>query len=76
MSRSMTLELAITINPEAGTFDVDAHDPESGCDAHFLDIPIEGNRDKFNENIGNEIYSWASLMMDEAEEEEEDDEDE
>ena len=65
-----TLTVTITTNPDIGTFDVNVLEGESGCTARFTDIPCEPEHEAFNRNIGNEIYSWAALMMDEEEENE------
>ena len=65
-----TLTLTIKTNKDIGTFDVDVLEGESGCTASFTDIPCEPKHETFNKSIGNEIYSWAALMMDEEEERE------
>lgn len=47
---------------------VDVYEPESGgyCKIHNVFSPDE--HPEFNDQIGNEIYSWLTLMADEMEE--------
>ena len=67
MERPLTI--TITTNKDIGTFDVDILEGESGIVDHIRDVPYSPDEHpKFDEAIGNEIYSWAMLMMDEEEE--------
>lgn len=69
MKKTITLIVALTIDGEY--FDVEVTEPESSCNTKFQDIPyMPDEHPEFNEAIGNEIYSWASLGMDELNEEE------
>ena len=64
-----TLTLTLTTNPGINTFDVDILEGESGIVGHIRDVPFAPyEHPKFDEAIGNEIYSWIQLMMDEEEE--------
>lgn len=65
-----TLTVKITTNKTIGTFDVEVRDNESGYPMYFTDIPCEQKHESFDRNIGNEIVSWAMLMMEEEEENE------
>lgn len=63
------LELTIETKTDK-SFDIKVYEPESGefysrCFGFF---PY--GHEEFNADIGNEIYSWVSLMMDSMEEEE------
>ena len=70
-----TLTVTITTNEGIGTFDVDILEGESGIVDHIRDVPFSPDEHpKFNDAIGNEIYSWVQLMMDEDEYRNEEDE--
>ena len=64
--------LEITIEANAnGCFDVGVYEPETGDWAPF-EFPFSPDEHpEFNEAIGNEIYSWVSMLYDEMESEEE-----
>ena len=69
MKKTITLEVTITIDDEY--FDVEVTEPESGCNTKFQDIPYMPDEHlEFNEAIGNEVYSWVSVGIDELNEEE------
>ena len=64
-----TLTLTITTNADIGTFDVDILEGESGIVDHIRDVPFSPDEHpKFDEAIGNEVYGWVAIMMDEEEE--------
>ena len=71
----MTRTLTITIgtNLERNTFDVHVSECESGCNMEYTGIPFSPDEHpEFNETIGNEIYSWVTIAMeDDGYEEEE-----
>ena len=69
----ITLTLTITTDAKLGLFDVEVLEGESGCTRRFTDIPCGDNRETFNRNIGNEIYSWVLMMLDEEKEDENND---
>ena len=61
-----TLTVTITTDKETNTFDVDVLEGESGIVERIRNVPFSPDEHpEFNELIGNEIYSWVSLMMDE-----------
>ena len=63
-----TLTVTITTNPGIGTFDVDILEGESGIVDHIRDVPFTPDEHpQFNDAIGNEIYSWIQIMMEEEE---------
>lgn len=63
-----TLTLTITTNKDIGTFDVDILEGESGIVDHIRDVPFSPEEHPvFNESIGNEVYGWVQIMMDEEE---------
>lgn len=63
-----TLTVTITTNNGIGTFDVDILEGESGIVDHISDVPFSPDEHPhFDEAIGNEIYSWVRLMMEEDE---------
>ena len=65
-----TLTVTITTNPDIGTFDVDVFECESGIVDHISDVPYSSDEHPvFDTAIGNEIYGWVQLMMDEEEDE-------
>ena len=66
-----TLTITITTNKNINTFDVDILEGESGIVDHISDVPFSPDEHpEFNDAIGNEVYSWVQLMMDEEEDEE------
>ena len=66
-----TLTITITTNKGIGTFDVDVLEGESGIVDHIRDVPYSPDEHpEVDEAIGNEIYGWAMLMMEEEEENE------
>ena len=68
MNMERTFTVTITTNADIGTFDVDVRDDESGIVDHISDVPFSPDEHpKFNDAIGNSIYSWTTLMMDERE---------
>ena len=68
-----TLTVTITTNPDIGTFDVDVIEGESGIVDHISDVPFSPDEHpKLDTAIGNEIYGWVQLMMDDEEEDEND----
>lgn len=68
-----TLELTLIVRD--GEFDVEVYEPESG-DYCCITSPLSyDEHPEFDEKIGNEIYSWISLMADEMEDEEYEDDD-
>lgn len=69
MKKTITLEVTITINDEY--FDVEVTEAESGYNTKFQDIPyMPDEHPEFNKAIGNEVYSWVSVGIDELNEEE------
>lgn len=67
-----TLTVTITTNEGIGTFDVDILEGESGIVDHIRDVPFSPDEHpKFNDTIGNEIYSWVQIMMDKEDEDNE-----
>ena len=62
------LEIILQLNKD-GKMIVGVYEPESGvcCKIHNVFSPDE--HPEFNDQIGNEIYSWLTLMADEMEEE-------
>lgn len=67
-----TLTVTITTNPGIGTFDVDVLEGESGIVDHIRDVPYSPDEHpEFDRAIGNEIYSWVQLMMEEEDEDNE-----
>lgn len=61
------LEITLQLNKD-GKMVVGVYEPESGgcCEIHNVFSPDE--HPEFNAQIGNEIYSWLTLMADEMEE--------
>ena len=43
-------------------------EPESGLVKEFVDPISVDEHPEYNERVGNEIYSWISLWLDEADE--------
>ena len=65
-----TLTVTIETNLDENTFNVGVLDGESGSTTWFADVPFEPfDHPEFNEQIGNEIYSWIidGFEYDEAE---------
>ena len=68
-----TLTVTIETNYYGNTFNVGVLEGETGCTAEFKDLPFKPHEhQEFDEQIGNEIYSWVidAFEYDEAEEEE------
>ena len=63
------LELTIRLNEDS--FEVDVYEPESGEIAQMQFPYSPDEHPEFNEQIGQEIYSWISLWADQKEEENE-----
>lgn len=64
-----TLELTIRLNDD--DFEVDVCDPESGEVAQMQFPYSPDEHPEFDQQIGEEIYSWLSLWADEKEDENE-----
>lgn len=63
-----TLTLKIVTYTEDNTFDLFVSDDGSGIATSMWNIPFSPDEhSEFNEDIGNEIYSWVQIMMDEEE---------
>ena len=63
-----TLTLKIVTNAKDNLFNLFVSDEQSGTATHMLNIPFSPDEhSEFNEEIGNEIYSWVQIMMDEEE---------
>ena len=63
------IDFTITI-ADNGSIDICSYDHESGYGTKVFSAPDMGSLDKaaFDKAVGNEIYSWLSLMNDEMEE--------
>lgn len=65
-----SLDLTITIDPEMITdygaeFRLTVHEPESGVTTSGTFPVSVDEHPEFDDAIGNEIYSWIALMLDE-----------
>jgi len=64
-----TLELSIRMNAKEGELDnieVDVYEPETG-DCKQFQFPYSSDEHPvFNEELGNEIYSWIQLWTDQV----------
>lgn len=65
----MQRNLELTIRMNENDFEVDVYEPESGEIAQMQFPYSLDEHPKFNEAIGEEIYSWISLWADQKEEE-------
>ena len=61
-----TLQLTLRLN-ENGWFDVDVYEPESGSSLQLNHPYCPNEHPEFNEDIGDEIYSWLGIMVDDLE---------
>lgn len=66
MELKKNLDLAITLRDEE--FSIDITEPESGEVISMTHYYAFDEHPSFNEDIGNELYSWLSLWKDEQEE--------
>ena len=65
MERTKTVTVTITVDPAEEMFGIETLEGESGCTASFGPTPMWSDwRELLKEMIGNEIISWAELMMD------------
>lgn len=63
-----TLELTIRLNDD--DFEVDVYEPESGEIKQMQSPYSPDEHPEFDKTIGDELYSWISMWMDEADESE------
>lgn len=69
MNENTQKHLDLTIRMNENSFEVDVYEPESG-ETITLQHPYSFSKHPdFDQAIGNEIYSWLSLWMDERESE-------
>lgn len=64
----MVRNLNLTIDINQDGFEVDILEPESGDVKRIKNVFSPDEHPEFNEQIGNEIYSWISMWEDEMEE--------
>lgn len=60
------LQLTLRLN-ENGWFDVDVYEPESESSFQLNHPYCPDKHPEFNEYIGDEIYSWLNIMVDDLE---------
>lgn len=65
MEKSLEIRLVIK---DASEFDVEIYEPESGDFTRLTNMFSPDEHPVFNEQIGNEIYAWISMLMDEYDE--------
>lgn len=61
-----TLQLTLRLN-ENGWFDVDIYEPESGSSFQLNYPYCPDEHPEFNEDIGDEVYSWLGIMVEDLE---------
>lgn len=70
MTRELTVQIIVTGYGEPERFTTTVYDAESG-DLKTIKAPYSPDEHpEFNEEIGNEIYSWVQILADRFEEEE------
>ena len=61
-----TLQLTLRLN-ENGWFDVDIYELESGSSFQLNHPYCPDEHPEFNEDIGDEVYSWLGIMVEDLE---------
>lgn len=63
------LDLMVTVNDDLSEISVEIYDPESAIRDSFTESFSPDEHPEFDKQIGDLIYSWATLMADNIEEE-------
>jgi len=61
----MEKELDLTLRIDNGNYEIDFYEPESGDIRRAVFAPVIGPSDDFNTMVGEEVFSWFSMMQEE-----------
>lgn len=64
-----TIEINVHFDEESKTVTIGSYEPETSMSNEIGTFPFHGHGEAILENVGDDIYSWISIWIDEIEEE-------
>ena len=64
-----TIEINVHFDEEKKTVTISSYEPETSMSNEIGTFPFHGNGESILEKVGDDIYSWIRIWIDEIEEE-------